>query len=345
MSVQIFDDLMTAFDSVVDTYFITGSAAVASSFLGVAKTMLILYVVLYGWSMMRGLIQEPVTESAERFIKIGVLYALATSAGLYGSYVSDFLYNWPAALTGAVTGAVATTTTQMLDNIASQGLDLAVKAWQAADITNIGAYFIALILFAQVLILTAVCGFILLTAKVVLSLALTLGPIFILSYLFKPTRRLFDGWIGVTVGAGFTIVITGLAAHMAFKVYEAAFNAAATSAAATDGIPSLTDIAPATVAGVMIALLMFRLPSMAGALAQGSSVAGAEMAQWAYNRMRGMTGNTANSLRNLPSRRTNTDDITDDITKGREGGNISPQPKPMSVYRKITARRSYRQAA
>ncbi len=343
MSVPIFDDLFANFDSIVDSYFIAGSAAIASSIMDTARIMLILYVVLYGWSMIRGVVQEPVTEMTERFVKMAGIFALATSASAYGTYISSFLYSWPSELTGVVTGQVATTTTQLLDDIASQGMDLAVKAWQAADITNIGAYFIALLLFAMVLLITAICGFILLTSKVILSLALTLGPIFILALIFQPTRRLFDGWLGVTLGAGFTIVVTSLAAHMSFEIYGAAFAAAATSAAATDGIPSLTDIAPATVAGIMIGFLMKNLPSMAGALAQGSSAAGAEMAQWAYGRMRGMTGNTAHTLRNLPNR-TGTETNTY-ARNGKSGGTIKPASTPLAVYRKITSPRRPRRAA
>lgn len=268
---------------------------------------------------------------------------LATSAGLYATYFSNFLWNWPTALTSVITGTPATSITGVLDNVAGQGLDLAVKAWQAAGISNIGAYIIAFLLFAMVLLITAVCGFILLTAKVVLSLGLALGPIFILGLMFDATRRFFDAWLGVVLGAGFTIVVTSMAADIAFKVYAATFTAAASSAAATDGIPSLTDIAPATVAGVMIALLLFKLPQMAGGLANGVSVAGAEMASWAYGRFRGVTGNGAHSINERMRDRRRVQLQNEFRNSG--ANTIKPRNTPLAVYRKITSSRSYRRAA
>ena len=343
MSVPIFDDLFTAFDSVVDGYYVTGAANVASSISGVAATLFVLYLTLYGWTLMRGLVQEPVTDFTHRIIKTTVIVAMATGAGMYATYFSNFLWNWPTALTSVVTGAPAASITTVLDNVAGQGLDLAVKAWQAAGISNIGAYIIAILLFAMVLLITAVCGFILLTAKVALSLGLALGPIFILALMFDATKRFFDAWLGVVLGAGFTIVVTSMASDIAFKVFAATFTAAANSATATDGIPSLTDIAPATVAGIMIALLLFKLPQMAGALANGVSVAGAEMASWAYGRMRGVTGNTAHSVndRMREARRIR----LQNAYRNGDANTIKPRNTPLAVYRKITSPRSYRRAA
>lgn len=92
---QVFQKLFDYSDGVVTKYVTDVAAATAGTIQDVAHTLLIIYVVLWGWSMMRGIIQEPVMDGVWRILKITGIFYLATSSALYSQYVSDLLYNWP----------------------------------------------------------------------------------------------------------------------------------------------------------------------------------------------------------------------------------------------------------
>ena len=61
-----FQDIFQYVDTAVANYVTDGAASAAGALSGFGKTLLILYVVLWGWSMMRGLIQEPVMDGVWR---------------------------------------------------------------------------------------------------------------------------------------------------------------------------------------------------------------------------------------------------------------------------------------
>jgi type IV secretion system protein VirB6 len=350
-TLHIFEDVFTYVDAATQQYFLDGAAAVASAFQGVAHSMLILYVTLWGWAMLRGMIQEPVMDGVARMLKAMFIITFATNSAIYASYVSTFLYDWPAAMAGILAGGVVTNTTQLIDHIAGSGLDLASQAWQTASLANIGGYVVSAIIFVMTLVITAITATIIISAKYGLALLLAIGPVFILMLMFEGTRAFFDKWLSVVVTSGFTIVLVSGAAALIFKYYSAAFDAASADATANGGVVTLTGIAPATVAGIIAVFFIMGIPHLAAGLGGGVSSATAGAVGWAYDKIRGAAPATLRTGRAAYGAGRAAYGMARG-TAGRfgrgqgEGGSIQGKrpSAPLSVYRKITTTRVARAA-
>lgn len=338
--IHIFEDWFEYADAVTATYITDGAAAVAGSFQSTTNQLLLIYVALWGFSILRGLVSEPIMDGVFRIIKISAISTFATNSALYGSDISDFLYNWPSALSGVVSNSPITNTTQILDNILCSGLDLAVKAWQTASLTNLGGYFVSIILFTMTCVITALSAAIIISSKFGLALLLSIGPIFILMMLFDATKKFFDMWLGVVLTAGFTITLVSMAAGLVFKFYAAAFDAASNNAAANDGLVTLTDIAPASVSGVIALFFILGVPLLASGLGGGVSTATAGAAGWAYDKIKKGAGASRDIGKAGYKAGRN---VAGSFNRGQGKGN-SIQSNPKSVYRRITRSRSARAA-
>ncbi len=343
MATLTFQDAFQYIDAAVSKYVTDGAAAAAGSIQDFAHTLLIIYVVLWGWSMMRGLIQEPVMDGVWRAVKIAAITGLATSSALYATYVSNFLYDWPTAFAGVMQGGVVQNSAQLLDQMLEKGLTLGGQAWEKASLANMGNYLLAGIIYAVTWIVTAITGVVIIMAKFGLALLLSVGPLFILGMLFEPTRQWFDKWLGSVVTAGLTIVMATMAAALMFKLLDAAFDAAQLQAAGNDGIASMKTITPLVIYGVISLFVILATPTMAATLGGAFAMSSASPLGWAYSKIRGATpaalrmgkaGFKAGQagyggLRGAAGR----------FGRGSEDGSVTgnrPSP-PGAVYRKITS--------
>lgn len=328
---QLFDDLFTYVDAATAKYFLDGAEKVTGAMHNTVSTMLILYVTLWGLATWRGMIKEPIMDGTMRVIKIVLITTFANNASEYTSGVATFLYEWPPALAGVLMGTTATTTTQLIDQCAASGLDLASKAWETASITNLGGYVVGITIFAITLVVALIAASIIIGSKFGLSILLALGPIFILMLLFDYTRHYFDKWLGLVVTSGFAIVMTSMATDLLFKYFGASFDAASAHVASNGGIVSLGDIAPAVVAGGIAAFFILNIPHLAAGLGGGASAASASAAGWAHRTL----GNAR-----MPQRNKSGKNKEERIAPGqkRQGGNIQRAGSgvPQAAYRRIT---------
>lgn len=344
-----FQDIFQYVDTAVANYVTDGAASAAGALSGFGKTLLILYVVLWGWSMMRGLIQEPVMDGVWRVVKISAIFGLATSSALYASYVADFLYDWPTALAGVMQGGAVQNSAQLLDEMLDKGNTLGAQAWEKASWSNMGAYFLSIIIFAVTWIVTAVTGFIVIMAKYALALLLAIGPVFILAMMFEPTRQWFDKWLGAVVTAGLTIVMVVMAAALMFKLLNATYDAIQMDANANAGVAALKTIGPLVVYAIICLFTVLGMPTLAGSIGGAFALANASALGWSYNKIRNATpaalrmGKQAGQagyrgLRGAAGR----------FGRGTEGGSVSGSRstgQPGAVYRKITSQRRRTRAA
>lgn len=166
---------------------------------GPLRAALVLYVLLYGFAILRGSISEPFVDFAIRSVKLAFIFFLATTTA-YSNWVTDPLFHTlPNTLTQAISGAGTPDVGTAFDQFFARAAYLAEKIWNRATPVN----FAPLILSAVVYIvgaLAAAIGFgVVLIAKVALALLVALGPIFIACALFEATRRYFFGWLSQAV--------------------------------------------------------------------------------------------------------------------------------------------------
>lgn len=351
MASEIFQDGFTSVDSVLTHYVTDTAAALMSTLQGSFYTLLLVYMALWGFSMMRGMIQEPVMDAAVRMVRLSIIVSLATNAGIYAGYVYDFLYNWPAELLGALQGGAAQNTAQLLDQMLDKGIGLAGQVWQTAGLDNIGGYFQGAILWLVACVVTVIAAGLIIMAKMTLAVSLALGPLFIFGLVFEATRQYFDRWIGIAMTAGLTILLVGMSAGLAFKLVGAGFDAGQLQADGNGGVVTLKTMTPAFIYGLVAVFVMLGMPAIAGGLGGGVSTASAAAVGWAWGNIKGARREVRQARHDARDRRRERERRQDRAAKqgGGGGGRFGPGQAnsvgaPMAVYRRITTPRQRKAA-
>jgi type IV secretion system protein VirB6 len=177
---------------------------------GPMRAALVLYVLLYGFAILRGSISEPIMDFAIRSLKLALIYMLATTTA-YSSWVTDPLFNvLPNTLTQAISGGGTPDVGAAFDQFFNRAAYLADKIAARATPIDFGPWILAAVVYL-IGALAAALGFgVVLVAKVALALLVALGPIFVACALFEATRRYFFGWLSQAVNylVLFALIIT-----------------------------------------------------------------------------------------------------------------------------------------
>jgi len=210
MEFEIFEPAYGFIDSRLSEFLNARLGDMLAQVRGPLAAALALYIVLYGFAILRGSVSEPIVDFAIRSIKLVFIWAIATTAA-YSNYVTDPLFHvLPNALARALSGGEVVNVGSSFDEFFSYAGELADKVNREANPLDLGPVVVAGVVIV-VGALAAALGFgVIMVAKVALALLVALGPIFIACALFEATRRFFFGWLaqGVNYLVLFAIVIT-----------------------------------------------------------------------------------------------------------------------------------------
>jgi type IV secretion system protein VirB6 len=334
---HFYEDTFNQLNTALTTYVSDTATNIISAISGVAYSMLMIYVMLWGWSMMRGMISEPVTDGVTRIIRLAVITGLALNLGLYNSYISSFLWNTPDAMAGIVASGYSNTTSnvQYLDGLMSKMYDVGNAFWQEANaagglIPDIGMTVVAILIWLAAVLATGFAAFLLALSKMALAIILAIGPIFVLLLIFEGTKRFFEAWLGQALNYVILVVLTAAAIKLILTIITTYLNVAGTAMVAT---PTIDKALPVMVMCLIAALVMMQLPSIASALGGGVAISTLGAVGWTYGKARAtMSAMRPTSLKRSYNRAAS--DVR--IVKGAAGAVIGA---PMSVYRKITGGR------
>ncbi|MFK4056841.1 type IV secretion system protein [Brevundimonas sp. NPDC046655] len=199
MSIRLFEPSYIFIDERLNAFLGDRLSSVIAVVEGPLRVALVLYVLLYGYAILRGAISEPVMDFAIRSIKLALLHALATTAAYSGFVTQPLFVDLPNALTQAISGSGAPNVGAAFDQF------LAYAGYLSETIAREGSAFdpAPYIVAAAVLVIGALAcalGFgVVMVAKLALALLVALGPIFIAAALFDATRRYFFGWLSQAV--------------------------------------------------------------------------------------------------------------------------------------------------
>jgi type IV secretion system protein VirB6 len=199
MGMKIFEPAYSFVDAKLDTFLHDRASDVIAQVSGPLRLALVLYVILYGFAILRGAIAEPVMDFAVRSLKLAFIFMLVTTAA-YSSWVTQPLFHTlPDTLTQSISGSSSTNAGAAFDEFFNRagylGEKIAKEAtpFNWAPILMSGAVYVTGALAASL-------GFgIVMIAKVALALLVALGPIFVACALFDATRRFFFGWLAQAV--------------------------------------------------------------------------------------------------------------------------------------------------
>jgi type IV secretion system protein VirB6 len=196
---RIFGPAYVLIDGKLEAFLGDGASRMLAEVAGPVRVALVLYVLLYGFAILRGAIAEPMMDFAIRSVKLALIAMLATTAA-YGEWVTQPLFHaLPDTLARAIAGTPTGDPGVAFDQFFGRAAYLGQKA--AKQVTPMN--WIPLLVSGAVFVigaLAAALGFgIAVLAKVALALLVALGPIFIACALFEASRRYFFGWLGQAV--------------------------------------------------------------------------------------------------------------------------------------------------
>lgn len=226
------------FENVLGTLhdFVVTTASTMATVVGGAGTILFgLYVMFWGIAVLRGVVQEPLTDGFMRIMRGVFILAVATSAGIYSDLVIDFFWEIPGAIAAEVAnpGSSAGYTTssnlataQMLDGSLGSGLKVAGTAWDYGTSSSILSgsltyYLLSIVILLFVGIVCAYAGALVLVANMGLSIMLGLGPLFILCAMFEATQQLFVAWTRQVITFAVFFIVLAAAVSLTFAFLDA----------------------------------------------------------------------------------------------------------------------------
>lgn len=330
---HFYSRMFTELSNALSTYVNDTATNIIGAITPVATTLVSIYVMLWGWSMMRGVISEPIMDGVGRIVRLALIVGVALQLGLYNGFLADMLWNSPDALASYVGGGDDTSNAAYLDTLMSRMYDFGDAYYQKAQanstlgIPDLGLLFMAYALWVAGVIATGYGAFLLALAKMGLAVALGVGPLFILLTIFEPTKRFFDAWIGQALNYVFLVMLSAATIKLIMVILEKYLTDASGVVLAD---PALDQALPAIVFSIIGALALVQMPAMASALGGGVALGTLGAVGWAYGKTKG--GMAAMRPTNL---RRSFNKARADVRIAK-GAAQAAAGAPMAVYRKIT---------
>jgi type IV secretion system protein VirB6 len=263
---RVFEFIDGQFKTPLETFVSEGTSNIAEWVTGPLTAAVTLYVVLYGYLVLRGSVQDPVLEFAFRAMKLAIIVMLVKNAGEYQTYVTNVFFDiLPREIAQALnTGTTpsASTFDSLLDKGQASATDIWSRAsWPVDIVTGIGGMMVIGVSF-----LVAGIGYVVsLYARLALAIVLAIGPIFIALAMFQSTRRFTEAWIGQLANFVILQVLVVAVGALLISCLDSTFTA----------IDAYTDVLMRPIAlcaiGIAALYVFYQLPAIASALASGGA--------------------------------------------------------------------------
>lgn len=307
MSFDIFSYTYAGFDQLLNEHVLATSAKVAEVIGPTSWKLVGIYIVLWGFAHVRGMIDEPVTDGIFRVLKWTIALGLALNTALYAEHIVNFTMTAPEALASlvALNGQMVSETGMAStgDAIVSNVIETSQSIWSEAGVMNgnFGHYIVA-IFFAAGGTVIALVGFLLyMMAKIGLVFSLSVGPIFIVFVLFDSTRPYFNAWVNAVAGFMMSIVFVLAAVGFSFSFFEKVATRAASLTLGEQLLQGMVQISAAATIGVVT---IFMAKNMASQIMSGfnlsirETMGKARAGQLAAKSAMGMPGKAARGALN-----------------------------------------------
>ena len=210
---QLYSDFARTFDASFGTGLQTIINSGLAATTGPLTALLVIYVVITGWLIMRGeLAPRP---GIFRVVRAGVV-VMALSAAYYNTYVRDLfltaLPDWFASSLGAGPGASPLGIPQQLDLVRSATMHQTAVIYAHTGIENIDSRMSARIIDGCVTVALGFACFIYVIAKAFTGLVVCIGPFILAGYLFDATKPIVEGWISKLVSLSVLSLLVSITA-------------------------------------------------------------------------------------------------------------------------------------
>ena len=230
-----------------------------------AVTLATIYVMIWGYLHLRGAIEEPIMEGANRILVLAVILGVVLSLWEYNAVFVDFFVTTPQALSGAIlngNNAIA-----IIDGVWVKGATVAESLINQGGLFNNNFEFY-LAGFAVYLFVGLICiwmAYLFCLSIVAVGILLALGPLFILGLMFEATKRFFEAWVAQLSNYALIIMIAAVAAKLLLNMLDSY----ATQALALGAGITIAQSIQLCLACAFVLLIMKQVPSLAAGLASG----------------------------------------------------------------------------
>jgi type IV secretion system protein VirB6 len=273
-------------DGVLNTYVVSVIGTLMNAITPVALTVMSLWVLLFGWAVLRGEASDTVPIFVWKVFKIGLVLAFALQSGVYISHVvevSNALATGIATtfLTSSANPAAIASPYALLDTFNEKASQLVVDLMKDAGITRLDLVFASVVTAFGNVVFLCLALFVITLSKAFLTFILAVGPVFILCLAWRPTARFFDSWLSMVLNAvvltWFAFFALGLSVFLGERIVQAID--------AQGGFlgPEFNVVAESLkycVVMILMAIVCFQAPGLAASLTGGAAVQqGVQMVQ------------------------------------------------------------------
>ncbi|MGL6029436.1 MAG: type IV secretion system protein [Legionella sp.] len=215
--------LSSELDTITRTVVFDGYGALSSALAAPLASMIVLYIVLKGYAVARGLIEQPQQELFRFSIRVSLIYLFAMNWDFFSSHVCDLFIGGSEAIATKLMLAIhkqssGNSINQGLQNVLDEISMLGCDLFEAGSLRKLTPYFAGMMVFLSGSVTVGLAFIELVIAKLMMSVLLCTAPFFILFTLFEQTKSFFERWLGVLAGFSFVLIlvssVVGLSVHL-----------------------------------------------------------------------------------------------------------------------------------
>lgn len=242
-------DLSTKVDAITQSFTVNGYKAMSQALVAPLGTLCVLYIMLTGYAILRGLIKTPMHEFIKVALRIGVVYMFAMNWDVFAAYFIGLFVDGASELGGlmmkanhaSMPSANGANINSSLQSVFTEIINVGTFAVKKASVRNWTPWTTGMLIYISGIAVVGLAFFEILLSKLMLSICMSVAPLFFCFTLFDQTRSYFDRWLGTLVGYSLVLVfvstVVGICLEMVHWVIAPLHGNAAADITMTDWIP------------------------------------------------------------------------------------------------------------
>ncbi|WP_330169330.1 type IV secretion system protein [Bartonella grahamii] len=270
MNFTIFTQLFDKIDQITKTYVTDISSKAIATITPFISIGITIAFIIYGWLIIRGAIDMPLSGFVNRFTRISIITSIALTAGLYQPEITNMITQMPHDLSKALITNPLNDKQLMglLDNAAGKGFLYASRLFEETiffDANGLLYSLLGILILLATSLVVAIGGGLVLLTKIAIALLVGWGPIFIIALLWQPTYRFFEQWIAQVLSYTILFVLLATIFNLMMNIFanylgDMKFDYGQNMGYMFGGVLILS---------IISIMLLLKLASIANALAKG----------------------------------------------------------------------------
>lgn len=276
-----FKELGQAYEQAANSLVNNSISTLISQLTPVITTGLTLYILITGYMVVAGRIQDPISDILIKLTKWTIIAFIALNAGTITSYLIGGFNGLEKTILGAF-GSNSFNVYESLDTSLENGLLAAANAIRRNEelgITDVGKILfnilVAVVMFFAVILQTFIAGAIIMLAKASLLVVFALAPLLLAGLFFPQTAKFADAWFNQSLNYVLTVVIAAFFLQIADGLFNQQLSSIAENIK-SDNI-SFVDLGKMTLLTIINFFVIKQSPSIASGLAGGVSSGSASL--------------------------------------------------------------------